>query len=117
MNNRFLLSSISLASPALASQARAAMPQETPATPAVQETSGASAAGNQGSDAVQTEIQQVVVTGVATGGVRKLDSAFSITTASEEQLKQAAPSSTADILKLVPGVYAEATGGQSGANI
>ncbi|WBS03266.1 TonB-dependent receptor [Pseudoduganella sp. SL102] len=118
MNNRFLLSSISLAILALASQARAATPQETPAPPAVQDTAGASGAGaQQGSDAVQTEIQQVVVTGVATGGVRKLDSAFSITTASEEQLRQAAPISTADILKLVPGVYAEATGGQSGANI
>jgi iron complex outermembrane receptor protein len=64
------------------------------------------------------EIQQVVVTGVASArGVRKVDSAFSITTASEEQLKQAAPSSTADVMKLVPGVYAESTGGQSGANI
>ena len=138
MNNRFLLSSISLAILALASQARAAAPQEVapPAAPqevaspvaasqeaaqpaaAVQDASGASGGGAQeGGAAVQAEIQQVVVTGVATGGVRKLDSAFSITTATEEQLRQAAPSSTADILKLVPGVYAEATGGQSGANI
>ncbi|MYN38188.1 TonB-dependent receptor [Duganella sp. FT109W] len=67
---------------------------------------------------VSKEIQQVVVTGVASArGVRKVDSAFSITTANEEQLKQAAPSSTADIMKIVPGVYAESTGGQSGANI
>ena len=67
---------------------------------------------------VAKEIQQVVVTGVASArGVRKVDSAFSITTANEEQLKQAAPSSTADIMKIVPGVYAESTGGQSGANI
>ncbi|MUI13227.1 TonB-dependent receptor [Massilia dura] len=119
MNNRFLLSSISLAILALTSQARAATPQDavTPA-PAAQEVSGASGGGAQeGGAAVQAELQQVVVTGVATGGVRKLDSAFSITTATEEQLRQAAPSSTADILKLVPGVYAEATGGQSGANI
>jgi len=61
---------------------------------------------------VSKEIQQVVVTGVASArGVRKVDSAFSITTANEEQLKQAAPSSTADIMKIVPGVYAESTGG------
>ena len=117
----FLHSSISLAILTLASQAHA----QTDTAPAAQaqpaDTSGASGAGQTGAargDAVQTELQQVVVTGVATsGGVRKLDSAFSITTASEEQLKQAAPSSTADILKLVPGVYAEATGGQAGANI
>ncbi len=69
-------------------------------------------------DAVATEIQQVVVTGTAsaTGG-RKIDASFSITTATEEQLKEASPSSTADVMKLVPGVFAEATGGQSGANI
>jgi len=69
-------------------------------------------------DNVQKEIQQVVVTGTASAsGTRKIDTSFSITTATEEQLKQAAPSSTADVLKIVPGVYAEATGGQSGANI
>lgn len=116
MNNRFLLSAISLAVlplavPTLASQARAAeAPQNTEApAPSTQPPA---------SDAVQAELQQVVVTGVATsGGVRKLDSSFSITTANEEQLKMASPSSTADIMKLVPGVYAEPTGGQSGANI
>ncbi len=69
-------------------------------------------------DALAAEVQQVVVTGTsAAGGVRKIDSSYSITTANEEQLKSAAPSSTADIMKLVPGVYAESTGGQSGANI
>ncbi|QGZ40615.1 TonB-dependent receptor [Pseudoduganella flava] len=113
--------------PATPQQTPAAPQDATAAAPAAQDSAGASGAGAQGggqtgaqaatSNAVQNEIQQVVVTGVATGGVRKLDSAFSITTASEEQLKQASPSSTADILKLVPGVYAEATGGQSGANI
>jgi outer membrane receptor protein involved in Fe transport len=64
------------------------------------------------------ELQQVVVTGTASAsGARKIDTSFSITTASEEQLKMASPSSTADVLKIVPGVYAESTGGQSGANI
>ena len=78
----------------------------------------AEAAAPEPSKEVSKEIQQVVVTGVASArGVRKVDSAFSITTANEEQLKQAAPSSTADIMKIVPGVYAESTGGQSGANI
>lgn len=64
-----------------------------------------------------SEIQQVVVTGSATNGVRKLDASYSITTASEEQLRQAAPSSTADLMKIVPGVFAEPTGGVAGANI
>ncbi|AKU23052.1 TonB-dependent siderophore receptor [Massilia sp. NR 4-1] len=105
--NTLLLSSITLAVLTLAQQAQA------------QAQAGAEqAAPPAPSKEVQAEIQQVVVTGVAAaGGIRKVDSAFSITTANEEQLKAAAPTSTADILKLVPGVYAEATGGQSGANI
>jgi len=103
-HRKFLLSSISIAVLTLIGQAQAAGQEAAPAAAP--------------SDAVQKEIQQVVVTGVASArGVRKLDSAFSITTASEEQLKQAAPISTADVMKLVPGAFAESTGGQSGANI
>lgn len=94
---QFLLSSVALAVLTLAHQA---------------------AAQQAAKDAVQTEIQQVVVTGNAqNGGVRKIDASYSITTASEEQIKQAAPSSTADLLKVVPGVYAESSGGNAGANI
>ncbi len=64
------------------------------------------------------ELEAVVVTGTARReGVRKLEAGFSITTASEEQIKQAAPTSTADILKTVPGIFVETSGGQAGANI
>jgi len=102
-SKQLLLSSVTLAVLTLMNQAQAAG-DATPADPT--------------STAVAKEIQQVVVTGTASAsGTRKIDTAFSITTANEEQLKAAAPSSTADVLKLVPGVYAEATGGQSGANI
>ncbi|MRW86328.1 TonB-dependent receptor plug domain-containing protein [Pseudoduganella sp. FT26W] len=105
MKNPFLPSAIAAAVLILVNQSAAqAQTAEAPAAEPSKE--------------VSKEIQQVVVTGVASArGVRKVDSAFSITTANEEQLKQAAPSSTADIMKLVPGVYAESTGGQSGANI
>lgn len=97
-HQRFLLTSVSIAVLTLISQAQALAQTE--------------------SQAVQQEVQQVVVTGTAlAGGTRKIDTAFSITTATEEQLKMASPSSTADVLKLVPGVYAESTGGQSGANV
>lgn len=103
-HKQFLLSSIAMAVLALAHQAQAAgqaTPADTSSTPDVSK-----------------EIQQVVVTGTASAkGTRKIDTSFSITTASEEQLKTASPSSTADVMKLVPGVYAESTGGQSGANI
>ncbi|NRF72134.1 TonB-dependent receptor [Aquincola sp. S2] len=69
-------------------------------------------------DAATKEVNQIIVTGTARReGLRKLEASFSITTADEEQIKQAAPSSTADLLKIVPGVFVETTGGQSGANM
>ncbi|TQK03141.1 TonB-dependent siderophore receptor [Herbaspirillum sp. SJZ107] len=97
------LSASALAVLALVAQVQAAAQETSPLPP---------------QDNVQKEIQQVVVTGTASAsGTRKIDTSFSITTANEEQLKQAAPTSTADVLKIVPGVYAESTGGQAGANI
>ena len=63
-------------------------------------------------------LEEVVVTGTATaGGVKKLDASFEITTASLEEIRDAAPSSAADLLKIVPGVWAESSGGEAGANI
>jgi hypothetical protein len=63
-------------------------------------------------------LQEIVVTGVASSkGERKQDAAFAITTANEEAIRDAVPSSTADLSKLVPGLFAEVTGGQSGPNI
>jgi iron complex outermembrane receptor protein len=97
------LSAVALAVLALVAQSQA-VAQESSALPA--------------QDNAQNEMQQVVVTGTASAaGTRKIDTSFSITTATEEQLKAASPSSTADVLKIVPGVYAESTGGQSGANV
>lgn len=127
--NKFLLTSVTLAVLTLMNQAAAAEPVASApaaaAAPAQLATAqAASAPAAQAAtpapakDAVAAEIQQVVVTGTASAkGTRKIDSSFSITTATAEQLKDASPSSTADIMKLVPGVFAEATGGQSGANI
>ena len=119
----FLLSAVALAVLTLASQAQAQAqaPTQASATAPSQAPVQADAAipgAAPINDSVAREIQQVVVTGTASSrGTRKIDTSFSITTASEEQLKSASPSSTADVLKLVPGVYAESTGGQSGANI
>jgi iron complex outermembrane receptor protein len=104
-HKQFLRSAVTVAVLTLIQQAHAAG----------QSADGAAAPAK---ESVAAEIQQVVVTGTASArGTRKLDTSFSITTATEEQLKAASPSSTADVLKLVPGVYAESTGGQSGANI
>jgi len=63
-------------------------------------------------------LEEVIVTGTARSeGLRKLDASFSITTATAEQIEELAPKSTAELLRVVPGLWAEPTGGVSGANI
>lgn len=63
-------------------------------------------------------LETVVVTGSAiTGGVTKLEASYNIVTANEEQIRQSNPKSTADLLKISPGLWPESTGGQTGANI
>ncbi|GAB2496114.1 TonB-dependent receptor [Pseudoxanthomonas sangjuensis] len=64
-----------------------------------------------------TTLDTVVVTGSVTGGVKKLEASYNIVTATEEQIKQANPKSTADLLKISPGMWPESSGGQTGANI
>lgn len=63
-------------------------------------------------------IEEVVVTGTAGGSeIRKFDASYAITTASAEDIDKFAPNSTADLLKVVPGVWSESSGGVSGANV
>ncbi|MFV3074523.1 TonB-dependent receptor [Niveispirillum fermenti] len=63
-------------------------------------------------------LEEIIVTGVArSDGMKKLDASFSITTATAEQIAEQQPSSTADLLKIVPGVWVESTSGTAGANI
>ncbi len=65
----------------------------------------------------ETFDEEIIVVGTAGGGTRRQDAAFAVTTLSEEAIDRAAPNSTADILRTVPGVMAESSGGQNGANI
>src|SRR5438874_12655203 len=69
-------------------------------------------AGGQAAEA----LQEVVVTASATG-VKKLDASYNIVAVDAEQIKEANPKSTADILKVSPGIWPESSGGQTGANI
>lgn len=63
-------------------------------------------------------LEQIVVTGTAGGAeILKFDASFAITTMSDEDITKYSPQSTADLLKLVPGVWAESSGGVSGANV
>ena len=50
-------------------------------------------------------------------GVKKLEASYNIVTANEEEIRRANPKSTADLLKISPGMWPESTGGQTGANI
>lgn len=69
------------------------------------------------SEEAQGSLDTIVVTGSAIGGVRKLEASYNIVTATEEQIRQSNPKSTADLLKISPGLWPESTGGQTGANI
>ena len=65
-----------------------------------------------------SNLETVVVTGSAiSGGVKKLEASYNIVTANEEEIRKANPKSTADLLKISPGMWPESTGGQTGANI
>lgn len=67
---------------------------------------------------VSSAENDIVVTGtVRRDGLDRLDAGFSISTISDEQIERLAPRSTADILKLVPGVFVETSGGTAGVHV
>ncbi|HWT41912.1 MAG TPA: TonB-dependent receptor [Sphingopyxis sp.] len=61
--------------------------------------------------------EEIIVTGTAGGGINRQDAAFAITSINADAISRAAPNSTADLFKVIPGVSAESSGGQNGANI
>jgi len=63
-------------------------------------------------------LEELVVIGTAGGkGIDRLDVSFAVSTFSDEELEKIQPKSTADLLKSVPGIWAESSGGIAGANI
>ena len=63
-------------------------------------------------------LEEVIVTGTAAGAeIQKVEASFAITTVAAEDITKYSPQSTADLLKLVPGVWSESSGGVSGANV
>lgn len=87
-----------------------------PAFAQTAEPAGAPADGPVGA-ADPTQGEDIIVVGTAGGGTRRQDASFAVTTLSNEAIERAAPNSTADLLRTVPGVMAESSGGQNGANI
>jgi outer membrane receptor protein involved in Fe transport len=81
-------------------------------------SSGAYAADEETAAAgtADTGLNEIVVTASARG-VKKLDASYNIVTANLEEIQNANPASAAEIFKLSPGIWPEASGGQTGVNI
>lgn len=63
-------------------------------------------------------LQTIVVTATPmASGVKLLNASFSVTIANLHEIHDALPSSSADLLKIVPGLWPESSGGDTGANI
>ncbi|MGH8185649.1 MAG: TonB-dependent receptor [Steroidobacteraceae bacterium] len=63
-------------------------------------------------------LEEVVVIGTpGGGGVDRQEASFAITTIEPEEITKLSPQSTADLLKSIPGVWVESSGGIAGANI
>lgn len=102
---------------AIAAALAPAMSHAQEAAPAEQAPAEQAPAQPATSQQEATTLDTVVVTGSAAGGVKKIEASYNIVTANAEQIKQANPKSTADLLKISPGMWPESTGGQTGANI
>jgi outer membrane receptor protein involved in Fe transport len=70
-----------------------------------------------GGGTTDENLQEVVVTANAAQGVKKLDASYNIVSVSADDLKNANPGSAAEAFKLSPGIWPEASGGQTGVNI
>jgi outer membrane receptor protein involved in Fe transport len=63
-------------------------------------------------------IEEIVTIGTpGGGGVERQQASFALTTINPDDIAKFSPKSTADLLKSVPGVWAESSGGVAGANI
>lgn len=84
-----------------------ALPAQSPA----QEAAGGDASGSEG-----LLLEEIIVTGVGGGNpLTKLESSVAITTKGEEAIAQKAPLNIVDLISVVPGFWAESSGGESGA--
>ncbi len=58
-----------------------------------------------------------IVTTASRNPLTKIESSVAITTATNAQIDERSPRSTADLLKMIPGFYVESSGGQGGNNL
>jgi iron complex outermembrane receptor protein len=108
-----LMSTIAVAASSMPTYA-----QSTPAAPDNAPVTADTTAGAKGSDAANAPASaDIVVTGHAGAGIRKLAAGYSITTISSSDIAIQNPKSTGDLLKSVPGVWVESSGGVGTSNV
>ena len=61
--------------------------------------------------------EDIVVVGTAGGGTRRQNAAFAVTSIDSTTAQRLGAQSTAEVLRVVPGVSTESSGGKNGANI
>ena len=64
----------------------------------------------------QLGLEEIIVTGVSSGVLKKRDASFAISTLNSEQIADFAPLHTGDLFNAAPGILAENTGGETGTN-
>lgn len=75
-------------------------------------------AAAQESDFGDGAVDEIVVIGTPGGtGASRQEASFAVTTIDPEGITKFSPASTADLLKAIPGVWSESSGGVAGANI
>lgn len=96
-------------------QTEAAPPDQGQDTAVQRNPASADAVEPQSEETATTE--DIVVIGTAGAGIRRQDAAFAVTTIDSGTAQRLGAQSTAEVLRVVPGVSVESSGGKNGANI
>lgn len=86
------------------------------AAPAYAQQASDSVASDDAASSDDLGLSEIVVTG-ANAGRKKLETSYAITTLNEDDLRERAPLSIAEVYATAPGIFAEASGGEIGNNV
>ena len=81
-----------------------------------QTSTGAGELAEAGAGAETQSLETVVVTATPLS-LKKRDASYSVVVVDAEEIKESNPKSTADLMRIAPGIWPESSGGQTGANI
>ncbi|WP_325342784.1 TonB-dependent receptor [Xylophilus sp.] len=78
----------------------------------------AAGAARAAEDEAPAQLGSIVVTGTArASGVKTLETGFSVSTIGDDEIAKQTPLSSADVLRSVPGIFVESSGGVAGLHI